>query len=270
MIVFTKIGGLLPGMTETPGIKRLETDLSDADDHTKKLGDKLEQFSKEHEKYREGLQNGTISDQKFAELENSLNNDREGWAKDVDKTKSDRTTIANQLRGQQYREYLIAAILYVAVGTILAGVFATDRMTALVIGAGWTSLVSQIQQKGNDLKWDQVIGSTLNRADNATGKASDALNQNSKALARLLATGESEGGLSVPTAPFNKLFSVDQAIDQATGGRPPEALEAFKGLQVRASIADLIQRNEETKQTLQEIEGARQEILRTKKMLGAD
>ena len=143
-------------------------------------------------------------------------------------------------------------------------------MTALVIGAGWTSLISQIQQKGNDLKWDQVIGSTLNRADNATGKASDALNQNSKALARLLATGESEGGLSVPTAPFNKLFSVDQAIDQATGGRPPEALEAFKGLQVRASIADLIQRNEETKQTLQEIEGARQEILRTKKMLGAD
>lgn len=266
MIVFIKIGGLLPGMTEAPGIKRLETDLSDADDHMKKLDDKLEQFSKEHEKYREGLQNGTISDQKFAELENSLNNEREGWAKDVDKTKSDRTTIENELRGQQYREYLIAAILYVAVGTILAGVFATDRMTALVIGAGWTSLISQIQQKGNDLKWDQVIGSTLNRADNATGKASDALNQNSKALARLLATGEGKGGLSVPTAPFDRLFSVDQV----TGGRPPEALEAIKGLQVRASIADLIQRNEETKQTLQELEGARQEILRTKKMLGAD
>ena len=144
--LYANLGGALPGMGESTEIKNLSEDILDLQE---KVYDSEDKLKGEEVK----LTKGEISVAQFTVMERSINNQRDDWGKEITALRANRSELKRNY-------YLQGAITYVFLGGFFAAILAegaimkgTDPnvqaiLTAVFIGAGWTSVISRYMQKG--------------------------------------------------------------------------------------------------------------------------
>lgn len=173
IIVFSKLGGLLPGMTEGPTIRNLKAELRLRAEKLSQLEDKQEKITGDREKNRQDFQNGKISKEAFEVIGEDLNKHDDDIRDLRNAVASEKKDLTGALHSEMGKVFAMAALLYVAIGTVLAGLFASDALNAIVIGASWTSIISLIEQKSTELKWDKILVPALEKAEHATELVSE-------------------------------------------------------------------------------------------------
>jgi len=110
--VFTLVGGVVPG---TAGQAQIEAD-------TKRLEDWTQQLEK-------------------------LIRDSEREAAKIEATNNAVSALRTALTRERWRQFLLAAVLYIALGGFVATTLAEDLLQAAAIGAGWTGIVGSLGLK---------------------------------------------------------------------------------------------------------------------------
>ncbi len=96
----------------------------------------------------------------------------------VDKMRDD-------LRGERWRQFWLAAVLYALLGAFFAAMLAQDILQALVIGAGWTGFVGNLGLKSDYKKRSSEKDSALDNLQaivTSQANAGDIVNGASEAL----------------------------------------------------------------------------------------
>lgn len=112
--IFTIIGGAIPG---SPAQARIDADAVRLD----KLYDRMEHL----------IDDSPMQAPMVAALEASVNN------------------LRDDLRGERWRQFFIASLLYALGGAFSASALALDMVQAVVVGAGWTAFLGAIGVKSD-------------------------------------------------------------------------------------------------------------------------
>ena len=153
--LYTNLGGALPGMGESTEIKNLSDTIADIQE---KVLDNEELLKREEEK----LSKKEIRIAQFAVMERSIDNQRDDWNKEMTLLRKNRSQLKKNF-------YFQGSITYVLLGGFFASILAQGTLmdgtepnvqailTAVFIGAGWTSVISNYMQKGEykDIKIDR-------------------------------------------------------------------------------------------------------------------
>ena len=96
-------------------------------------------------------------------------------AKDIGKVNEAVTNFRRDLTRERWRQFLLASVLYVALGAFFAAVVAQDLLQAVAIGAGWTGIAGTLGLKQDysqrkDTK-DDAIDALTARFDELARKA---------------------------------------------------------------------------------------------------
>ncbi len=145
VILYSTIGGDLPGMKKSIAIQSCEEEIKLHDDEVKRLNEVLE-------KARGDLASKVISPQEFQVLETSCNNQRD----DINSEKNILRNNASKLRRERA---LTSSVLFVLLGGFFAALLTVGTVitgngldvqvivAAIAIGTGWTGIIARIEQK---------------------------------------------------------------------------------------------------------------------------
>ncbi len=145
-ILYSRIGGELPGMRKSIEIQTQEQRIEELQDSAKKLADDLETC-------RRDLLSKKIQPQDLQALETSYNNQRDDINEEIRDAK-------NKVDKLKHERYFSGAIFFVVlggffaalltVGAILKGDLLDVQVTiaAVAVGTGWTGILAQLEQKG--------------------------------------------------------------------------------------------------------------------------
>jgi hypothetical protein len=144
--IYSNIGGELPGMGKSTEIRNLTESIDELKGKIKEIEEKL---SVEQDR----LSKGEISVEQFEAMERSINNQRDDWNAEVADLRKTRDTLR---RGT----YFQGALIFVALGGFFA-MFLTSGallenstpqvqtiLSAVVVGAGWSGIISRYIQTG--------------------------------------------------------------------------------------------------------------------------
>lgn len=148
VILYSTIGSELPGMKKSIDIQSYEGEIKLQDDKAKSLDDELEEA-------RGNLSSKKISAQEFQALETSYNNQRD----DINSKIDDLRDKVSKLKRERY---LTGSVLFVLLGGFFAALLTVGTvitgsgldvqviMAAVAIGAGWTGIITRIEQKASE------------------------------------------------------------------------------------------------------------------------
>ena len=154
--IYSNIGGELPGMGKSTEIRNLTESIDELKDKVKEAEEKL---GAEQDR----LSKAEISVEQFGAMERSINNQRDDWNAEVVDLRKTRDALR---RGT----YFQGALIFVALGGFFA-MFLTSGtllenstpqvqtiLSAVVVGAGWSGIISRYMQTG-DLKDEALVRS---------------------------------------------------------------------------------------------------------------
>ena len=143
-ILYSRIGGELPGMVKSITIQN-------QNDIIKELEDKVKQISEELAGFRKQLDEDKISVEKFEALDKSYGDERDDHNLKIQELRSSVSKLSKQINFQ-------GAIFFVLLGgffaAILTGGTILERdtlnlqilLSAVAMGAGWTGIISRLEQ----------------------------------------------------------------------------------------------------------------------------